>query len=293
MRPKAPLLLSLMVAALLASASASPAVMGQDTSSANLISGVWAVLFAARSGCTPCEDAIAWLADGREAFPEFGYAVSIPRSGEDAGSTIPDGIVLHNDSYGQVRSKYIVTEVPTLIVLANGLAIRTLEWPFTRGGLLRALAETSLIADRVPVHVDLLGMQVPEFSALDLKGNTVGSGDLQFPVVLGFLKPSCASCPGSAPTICSIAEIVNTVLLLSDADDDALEQFAANPDLASCSDLTTWIVEERSFVPAFGITRSPTYFYIREERGEGVVHRVHSGYATETELLELLESAGY
>lgn len=140
MRSKAPRLLSVVVAVLLASASASPAVMEQDVSSADLISGVWAVLFAARSGCTPCEDAIAWLADGREAFPEFGHAVSIPRLDENAESTIPDGIVLHNDSCGQVRSKYIVTEVPTLIVLANGLAIRTLAWPFTRGGLLRGAA---------------------------------------------------------------------------------------------------------------------------------------------------------
>lgn len=137
--------------------------------------------------------------------------------------------------------------------------------PSERGGLLRALAETSLIADHIPVHVDLLGMQVPEFGALDLKGNTVGSGDLQFLVVLGFLKPRYTTCLGGAPTVRSAAGVVNTVLLLSDADVAAPEQFATNPDPTSCSDPTTWIVDERVFVPAFGITRSPTYYYANEE----------------------------
>jgi hypothetical protein len=264
-----------------------PAAAAEDASSADLMKGVWVVLFGKRSECLDCDQALAWIADGQEAFPEFSFTVSISGLGGELAQTIPSGVTLYSDSYGQLRTKYSVGEIPTIIILAQGLAIRVLEWPFTRGGILRALAEAVLIAGHIPKHVDLLGMQLPEFSAVDLDGNAVVSGDLEFPVVLGFLKPGCASCPGSAPTICSISGAVNAVLLLSYAVGDALEQFVTNPDLATCSDVTIWIVDERDFVPKFGITRSPSYFYISEE---GVVQRIHSGYATESEILELLES---
>jgi thiol-disulfide isomerase/thioredoxin len=263
-------------------------VSAEDAPTLDLMPGIWVVLFGSRSECPSCEEAIAWIGDGREVFPEYSYAVSISRLSAQYTPSIPDGVTLHNDTSGQLRSKYGVTETPTVLVLAHGMPIRVRQWPFSRGSVLRMLAETALTADHIPRRFDLLGRPAPEFRAVDLDGEVVGRNDLDLPVVLGFLTLGCTSCLSSASMICTLGDVVNTVLVVLDADEERREPFASGLDPTVCSEVTVWLVDGKKFVPAYGITRSPSYVSINEE---GTILRIHSGLATEAERPNLARKA--
>ena len=87
-----------------------PAAPTEDPASPDLMTGIWAVLFGPHPECVPCDEVATWLGDGPDAFPEFGYALSIHRLNACAALVVPDGIRLHNDTSGQLRNKYSVAK---------------------------------------------------------------------------------------------------------------------------------------------------------------------------------------
>jgi len=258
------------------------AVAGESGSNtSDLKSDIWVVMFCPELECEESSECINIMEVCQQAFPEFGYATTI----QAAKDTESREITFDVDPTGYYRRFYAVEQQQVLVVLAQGLGIKRLSWPFSVGDALRTIAQASLIAPTVPVRVDLIGMEAPNFFATDRLGRQLSLVNLEFPVLLAFMSTSCPGCLSSVPALCSLRESVSVNLLISGDDREAFDSRLREED---CSYLMPWFVDDTDFLFRYSLRWSPSYVYIDEE---GIVAGIHEGRADEEDLLALIGSA--
>lgn len=244
----------------------------------DLKSGIWVVMCCPEQECEEDAQIIDIMDVCQQAFPEFGFASTTKLPEEIATSEV----IFDVDPSGYYRRFYAVEQQQSLVVIAQGLGIKRLQWPFTLGEALKAIAQASLIAMTVPERVDLTGMEAPNFFATDQLGRHLSLANLEFPVLLAFMNTSCPGCHASVPALCSMKERMRVHLLISGDEKEGFDALLRDPE---CSYLIPWFIDNSDFLFNYSLRWVPSYVYIDET---GIVAGIHEGSADEEDLLALI-----
>jgi len=234
-----------------------------------------AVAFVIVPGCPACEKLIAWFSRAAQAFPEVRFLLVAPKATPELEALVQDQSQALLDRGGVLGGWLGVKRAPTVFLPVEGVHVTRLDWPFTEGALLRALAESLLVEINLPNPRELLGEPAPGFSARYLEGKVVGLADLPRPLLLAFIDPGCAPCWEALPVLAEVAREVTVGLVvfvretgLSQADRERLERGVEERPVA------VLLVKGIAVFSAYTVARSPTYILID---GKGVVAGVWKG----------------
>lgn len=253
-----------------------PTLGGETIGIEEIAQGRWAVGFVVLPGCPACEKLIAWFERAAEAFPEIRFLLVAPEATPELEALVQGQVLL--DRGGVLGGSLGVKRVPTVFLSVEGVHVTRLDWPFTEGALLRALAESLLVKIKLPNPKELLGEPAPGFSAHDLQDTGVRLSDLPRPLLLAFIDPGCPPCWEALPVLAEVAREVAVGLVafvreagLSQADRERLEGFQRGVEERPVAVL---LVQDLAVLSAYKVARSPTYILLD---GKGVVAEVWEG----------------
>lgn len=265
-----------------------------------LAQGRWALGFVLVPGCPACEEFLPWFSLASEAFPEVNFLLVVPEMTPELQALVEEqatGIPVLLDKGGMLGAWLGIERAPTLLLSVEGVFIDRLDWPFTKGVLLRKLAESLLVEIEIPSPKELLGQPAPNFSTTDLKGEEITLAELPRPLLLVFFSLGCAPCWEILPMLEELSQEVAVALIavageagLSEDDRERLEQFldeVEEQDGAAVVLLDRW-VEGKGFKIAtdYKVAQSPTSILIDEK---GVIAGVWEGKVED--LLEAVRAA--
>jgi len=255
-----------------------PTLAGGTMGIAELAQGRWAVGFVIVPRCPACEQVIGWFGRAAEAFPEIRFLLVAPEATPELEALVPDESQVLLDRGGILGGSLGVKRAPTVFLFVEGVRVTRLDWPFTEGALLRALAESLLVEIKPRNPRDLLGEPAPDFVALNLSGDGVALADLSRPLLLVFFDPGCPPCWEALPALAELAGEVAVAVVafageagLSPAHRERLEEFLAG---LEARPLTVLLVLDFEVLSAYRVATAPTYILLD---GKGVIRWVQEG----------------
>lgn len=260
---------------------------GKSISVEDLAQGRWALGFIVYPGCPACEKMVEWFEQAAQAFPEIKFLFIVPKATSDLKTFVKmhaPGIQVLLDKGGALGAQLDVKRAPTVLFSISGVLLDRLNWPFTKGTLLRKLAESLTTEVELPDPKGLIGQPAPDFTASDLRANKVDLKDLPLPLLLVFLDPLSSSSWDTLSFLVNISGKVAIELLFSkngfsSADRLRLVEFLDE----AKGEVGVGLIDDPRIIEAYKVWQSPTYFLMDKR---GVVRGVWEKGTDKEKLLE-------
>jgi len=249
--------------------------------STEIAQGRWAVLAVILPGCPACEEALGWVGEVYQDFPQIGFLLLSPWESEEIWAASAElGLPSLVDEGGRMGAALGVRRAPTVVFLLDGEPVGLLPWPFGKGELERRLGELASAPRQGPGA--LLGTRVSLPEVQTFAGEPLRIQQPGEALVLFFFNPECPPCWRALEGLAALEEIKVVVVVLAPqgvgesergrlAETGLLVVLGGAPDLAK----------------TLGVRVTPTYMILD---GEGVVRGVHEGQADPEVLRRAVEA---
>jgi len=252
-----------------------------------------AAAFVLLPDCDACSKVVDWLRHAAEAFPEVRFFLISPERTPEfaaAKSAQLDALI---DPGGAFGAAFRVQQVPAILLMVSGANVARLDWPFTEGQLLRALAESLLVDVSVPDTSELRGEPAIDFAAVDLRGKAASLSVIQRPFLIAFLSLACTPCWEALAPLAAIAEEVPVALVTISGSENSLtrehsERLADFEQACSQGTVRVLIPTSPDVLEYYHLATSPTFLLVDSD---GVIARIWEGREVIPQLRESLKSA--
>jgi len=257
-----------------------------------LFQGRTAATFVVFPDCDACIEVTNWLYRAAEAFPEIQFFLVSPENATEFADTHQATVNALADPGGAFGATFHIQHVPATLLFINGANIARLDWSFTEGELLRALAESLLVDFRVPEIKDLRGERPSDFTAVDLQGSPVSLSTMQPPYVISFLSLECSPCWEALEPLAEISMELPVALVSipgsqSDLSEENSQRLASFESTCPQHAVQIFVPSTLDVLKDYHLVTSPTFFLVD---GDGLIAEMWSGREVIPQLLKSVQS---